>query len=176
MGLELINNLMEVFTAEDPMAFDHPDGDPWADFREIMRIEWKMDFTYKHVLGKYSKFFIELANHKFITTECPNCGKVWGIPRPLCADCLTITKWKELPGTGTLESFSVSQFVPSFMKVEIPYVLAMVKMDGADTLFTHQLRNYGHSTDNIKMDMPVKVAYATEKVDHPMLLMHFEPA
>ncbi len=131
---------MEVFTAEDPMAFDHPDGDPWADFREIMRIEWKMDFTYKHVLGKYSKFFIELANKKFVTTECPNCGKVWGIPRPLCSDCMSIRKWKELPGTGTLESFSVSQFVPSFMKVEIPYVLAMVKLDGADTLFTHQLQ------------------------------------
>jgi uncharacterized protein len=176
MGLELISNLMEVFTAEDPMPFEHPEGDPWADFREIMRIEWKMDFTYKHVLGKYSKFFIELANGKFVTTECPNCGKVWGIPRPLCADCLTITKWKELPGTGTLESYSVSHFVPSFMKVDIPYVLAMVKLDGATTLFTHQLRNYGDSTDTIKVGMPVKVAYATEPVTHPMLLMHFEPA
>jgi hypothetical protein len=176
MGLELVSNLMEVFTAEDPMAFQHPEGDPWADFREIMRIEWKMDFTYKHVLGKYSKFFIELANGKFVTTECPNCGKVWAIPRPLCADCLTITKWKQLPGTGTLESYSISNFVPSFMKVDIPYVLAMVKLDGADTLFTHQLRNYGDSTDAIKVGMPVRVAYATEPVTHPMLLMHFEPA
>jgi uncharacterized OB-fold protein len=175
MGLELISNLMNVFTAEDPMPFEHPDGDPWADFREGMRIEWKMDFTYKHVLGKYSKFFIELTNHKFLATECPGCGKVWAVPRPLCADCLTITKWKELPGTGTLHSFSVSEFVPSFMKVEVPYVLALVKMDGADTLFTHQLRNYGDSTDAVKTGMPVKVAYATEPVAHPMLLMHFEP-
>jgi len=62
------------------------------------------------------------------------------------------------------------------MKVEVPYVLALVKMDGADTLFTHQLRNYGDSTDSIKVGMPVKVAYATEPVNHPMLLMHFEPA
>ena len=86
---------------------------------------------------------------------------MWGIPRPLCSDCLTITKLKELPGTGTLHSFSISQFVPSFMKVEVPYVLALVKMDGADTLFTHQLQNYGDSTDVIKTGMPVKVAYAT---------------
>jgi uncharacterized OB-fold protein len=176
MGIDQIKNLMEVFTAEDPMAFQHPDGDPWADFREIMRIELKMDFTYKHILGKYSKFFIELANKKFVTTECKNCGKVWGIPRPLCSDCMSITSWKELPGTGTLESYSVSNFVPSFMKVEIPYVLAIVKLDGADTLFTHQLRNYGDSTDALKTGMKVKVAYTDEKVDHPMLLMHFEPA
>jgi uncharacterized protein len=176
MGLEQINTLMEVFTADDPMPFMHPDGDPWKDFREVMRIEWKMDFTYKHVLGKYSKFFIELANKKFVTTECPGCGKVWGMPRPVCADCLTITKWKELPGTGTLVGYSVSQFVPAFMKVDIPYVLSVVKLDGADTPFTHQLRNYGDTTDNIKVGMPVKVAYTDEKVDHPLLLMHFEPA
>lgn len=175
MGLDQINTLMEVFTAEDPMPFEHPDGDPWADFRQIMRIEWKMDFTYKHVLGKYSRFFIELAEKKFITTECPGCGKVWGIPRPVCADCLSITKWKELPGTGKLVGYSVSQFVPAFMKVEIPYVLSVVKLDGADTPFTHQLRNYGRVED-IKVGMPVKVAYTDEKVDHPLLLMHFEPA
>ena len=175
MGLELVSNLMEVYTAEDPMAFDHPEGDPWADFREIMRIEWTMDFKYKHVLGKYSKFFIELANRKFLATECKGCGKVWAIPRPLCSDCLSITRWKELSGKGTLESYSVSYFVPAFMEVEIPYILAMVRLDGADTLFTHQLRNYGE-LDNIKVGMPVKVAYATEPVDHPMLLMHFEPA
>ncbi len=175
MGLELISNLMEVFTAEDPMAFQHPEGDPWKDFRQIMRIEWKMNFTYKHILGKYSRFFIELANKKFFATECKNCGKVWAIPRPLCADCRSITRWKELPGTGTLESFSVSYFVPAFMKVETPYILAMVKLDGADTLFTHQMKNYGE-LDKIKVGMPVKVAYATEPVDHPMLLMWFEPA
>ncbi|MDY6796381.1 MAG: OB-fold domain-containing protein [Actinomycetota bacterium] len=175
MGEELIANLMEIFTAEDPVPFEHPEGDPWKDFREIMRIEWKMDFTYKHVLGKYSKFFIELLNRRFITTECPGCGKVWGIPRPLCPDCLTITRWKELPGTGTLASYSVSNFVPAFMDVETPYVLALAKMDGADTLFAHQLRNY-KSVDDIKVGMPVKVAYTTKPVNHPLLLMWFEPA
>jgi uncharacterized OB-fold protein len=87
---------------------------------------------------------------------------------------LSITRWKELPGTGTLESFSVSYFVPAFMKVEVPYVLSMVKLDGADTLFTHQLKNYGQLED-IRVGMPVKVAYATEPVSHPMLLMWFEP-
>ncbi len=91
MGLDQINNLMEVFTAEDPMAFAHPDGDPWTDFREIMRIEWKMDFTYKHILGKYSKFFIELANKKFVTTECTELRQGLGHSRARCAaDCMSI--------------------------------------------------------------------------------------
>ncbi len=37
------------------------------------------------------------------------------------------------------------------MKVEMPYVLAMVKLDGADSLFTHQLRNWGTDRTKIKI-------------------------
>ena len=62
------------------------------------------------------------------------------------------------------------------MKVELPYVLAMVKMDGADSLFTHQLRNWGTDRSKIKVGMPVKVVYAEEPEEHPLLLMWYEPA
>ena len=179
----LVKTKLHVFKADNPLGpklhwdpIQRGDEDPWADFRDIMRIEWKMEITYRHCLGKYSKFFIELENKKFFATECPKCSFVWGIPRPVCPDCLEITKWKELPGTGKLVSFSISEFVPAFMKVELPYVLAMVKMDGADSLFTHQLRNWGTDRSKIKVGMPVKVAYAKEPVEHPMLLMWYEPA
>jgi|GEM_PF-332540 len=179
----LVSTKLHVFKADDPVGpklhwdpIHRMDQDPWKDFRDIMRIEWKMEITYRHSLGKYSKFFIELENKKFFATECPKCGFVWGIPRPVCPECLAITTWKELPGTGTLVSYSISEFVPAFMKVELPYVLAMVKMDGADSLFTHQLRNWGTDRSKIKTGMPVKVAYTKEPVGHPMLLMWFEPA
>jgi uncharacterized protein len=179
----LVSTKLQVFKADDPIGpklhwdpIHRIDQDPWKDFREIMRVEWKMEITYRHSLGKYSKFFIELENKKFYATECPKCGFVYAIPRPVCPDCLAITKWKELPGTGTLASYSISEFVPAFMKVEMPYVLSMVKLDGADSLFTHQLRNWGTDRTKIKTGMPVKVAYTKEPVVHPMLLMWFEPA
>ena len=179
----LMKTKLHIFNADDPVGpklhwepLHRADQDPWKDFREILRIEWKMEITYRHCLGKYSKFFIELEKKKFLATECPVCGYVWAIPRPVCPTCLVICKWKELPGTGRLESFSISEFVPAFMKVELPYVLSMVKLDGADSLFTHQLRNWGADRTKIKIGMPVKVAYTKEPVDHPMLLMWFEPA
>jgi len=124
---------------------------------------------YRHSLGKYSKFFIELENKKFFATECPKCGFVYPIrgrlPR-LPGD----HQWKELPGTGTLASYSISEFVPAFMKVELPYVLAMVKLDGADSLLPIS-SGTGARTDKIKTGMPVKVAYSKVPVGHPMLLM-----
>jgi len=167
----LVKTKLHVFSADNPLGpklhwdpINREDEDPWKDFREIMRIEWKMEITYRHCLGKYSKFFIELENKKFFATECPKCSFVWAIPRPVC------------PGTGKLESFSISEFVPAFMKVELPYVLAMVKMDGADSLFTHQLRNWGTDRTKIKVGMPVKVAFAKQPVEHPMLLMWYELA
>lgn len=172
--MKKVLNKLEVFTAEDPMPFLHPEGDPWKDFREIERIKLEWNLSYRHCLGKYSRFFLELEKGRFLATECPNCGKVWATPRPVCADCLTICKWKELPGMGTLVSHSISEFVPAFMKVETPYVLALVRLDGADTLFAHQLKNYGRRED-IKDEMGVKVVYAKEPVAHPVLLMWFEP-
>lgn len=170
-----VNTKLEVFTVSDPMPLAHPEGDPWKDFREVEKVRLEWTLTYNHSLGKYSKFFLGLEEGKFYATQCPKCGKVWAIPRPVCADCLTICRWKELPGTGVLETFSVSEFVPSFMKVEIPYVLVMVRMDGApDTLFTHELKNYGKRED-IKVGMKVKVVYNDGPVEHPIKLMHFEP-
>jgi len=165
----------KLFTMEvaDPMG--RPKAkDEWKDFREIEKIELAWTFYYKHSLGKYSKFFIELEKGNFYATKCPKCGTVWAMPRPVCPNDLTICKWKKLTGKGTLVSHSISEFVPAFMKVKTPYVLAMVKLDGADTLFAHQLLGW-KKRDEIKDGMRVKVVYKKGPVIHPMQLMHFEP-
>ncbi|RLA97390.1 MAG: hypothetical protein DRG37_08175 [Deltaproteobacteria bacterium] len=181
----LVTTKLQVFETLDPMGPEMHwmkefvnEEDPWKDFRLIEKIQIDQHITYRHSLGKYSKFFIELENKRFFATKCPKCGQVWPIPRPVCPNDLTICKWVELPGTGTLVSHSISRFIPSFMRdrVDIPYVLAMVRMDGAPkTLFTHMLKNYGKEED-IYDGMRVKVAYSDKPVPHPLLLMWFEPA
>ena len=150
-------------------------GDPWEDFRdvEILDLHWEQD--YRHSLGKYSRFFSELENKRFLATKCPQCAKVWAPPRPLCPDCLQITEWHELSGKGSLASFSVMHYAPSMTAyLETPYVLAYVKLEGADTLFAHLLKNYC-SLDAIHIGMPVKVVYQDGPVEHPIHLMAFEP-
>jgi len=150
--------------------------DPWADFREVEKLSLEFTQQYRHSLGKYSKFFIELENKKFLATECAQCQKVFAPPRPLCPDCLCITSWKELAGTGKLETYSVIHFSPGtnddVRQLETPYVLAYVLLEGASTLFPHLLKT---DLDSIEMGMKVQVAYTDEPVDHPIHLMHFVP-
>lgn len=150
--------------------------DPWADFREaeIIGLEWAQQ--YKHSLGKYSKFFLALENGRFLATQCPQCQQTWSPPRPACPDCLAVTKWKELSGKGKLISWSVLHYAPKMLadRLPTPYVLAYVELEGATTLFAHLLNNYD-SLDQLSHGMPVQVVYSEGPVDHPIMLMAFEP-
>ncbi len=157
---------------EDPAGRE---PDPWADFREIELIGLNWEQSYRHSLGKYSRFFLELENRRFFGTRCSDCDKVWAPPRPLCPDCLSITSWIELTGRGSLAGFSVLHYAPAqAASLETPYVLAYVQLEGADTLFAHLLKNYG-DVDSVQIGMPVQVIYEDQPVDHPIHLMAFEP-
>ncbi len=167
-----VTNKLKQLTSPDPL---NRTPDPWADFRdvEVIGLEWTQN--YKHSLGKYSRFFLELENKRFFATRCQKCKKVWTPPRPVCPNDLTITKWVELSGRGHVVSFSVLHYAPAMLSfLETPYVLVYVKMAGADTLFAHLLQNYG-DLDQVQHGLPVHVVYNDGPVDHPIMLMAFEP-
>lgn len=168
-----VTSKLKQLTVENPMG---QSPDPWADFREIeiLGLEWTQN--YKHSLGKYSRFFLELENGRFLATTCSNCGDVWAPPRPVCPTCLQITQWTDLPGTGRLISWSVLHYAPKMLadRLQTPYVLAYVALDGATTLFAHLLNNFGSLTQ-LEYGLPVKIVYTEGSVDHPIMLMSFEP-
>ena len=173
MENKLVTSKLESFVATDPLAALRAE-DPWREFREIEKIELHWEQTYRHSLGKYSKFFLALEAQKLLATRCAHCDKVWLPPRPACADCLRITHWVELSGVGTLRGFSALHSAPAFVTEPTPYVLAYVQLDGAHTLFAHLLKNYG-APDNVQYGLCVKVVFATQPVAHPLHLMWFEP-
>jgi uncharacterized protein len=148
--------------------------DPWAAFREIEQLTLELTQRYTHSLGKYSRFFIELENKHFLATRCERCGTVYAPPRPLCRDCLAVTEWVELPGTGTVETYSVLHFSPGsnpdVEQLQTPYILAYVLLDGASTLFPHIL-----VSDTVSIGMRVKVQYVDHPVHHPIHLIRFVP-
>jgi uncharacterized OB-fold protein len=166
----------EVKSKKDVQAFPASEGDLWRDFREVERLTLTLTQTYTHTLGKYSRFFVELENGRFMATRCPSCGRTYAPPRPLCPGCLAVTVWVELAGTGTVETFSVLHFSPGsnadVAGLATPYVLAYVLMDGASTLFPHLL---DADPSQVSMGMRVKVAYVAHAVEHPIHLMRFVP-
>ena len=160
----------------DIQTIDNAPNDDWEAFRQVERISLSLTQHYKYSLGKYSKFFIELENKRFMATECPDCGRVYTPARPLCPDCLKITDWIELDGEGTVETFSILHFSPNsnedIQALETPYILAYVLLDGASTLFPHLLKC---DLDDVKMGLRVAIHYTDDPVHHPIHLMHFIP-
>jgi uncharacterized OB-fold protein len=150
--------------------------DPWSDFRLVERLNLEFTQTYTHSLGKYSRFFVELENGRFMATHCDQCQRVYAPPRPLCPDCLKSTRWVELAGTGTVETFSVLHFSPGsnpdIEQLATPYVLVYVLLDGASTLFPHLL---DAPPESVQIGMRVRVHYVDCPVFHPIHLMRFVP-
>ena len=164
----------DVQTASVPLQ---PTPDPWADFRQIEVITLEMTQSYTHSLGKYSRFFIELEHGRFFATRCHACGKTYAPPRPLCPDCLKVTEWVELPGAGTVETYSVMHFASGInddVRAQgLPMAFAYVLLDGASTLFPHWLHC---DPARVHAGMRVKVAYTQQPVHHPIHLMYFVEA
>ncbi len=167
-----VQSKIDVQQAENPL----PGDDRWADFRQIERITLELTQTYRHSLGKYSRFFLELEHGRFFATHCTTCDRTYAPPRPLCPQCLQVTHWRELAGSGTLETWSVLHFGPGsnadVEALETPYVLAYVLLDGASTLFPHILQAEPRS---LHAGMRVRVAYRDDPVSHPLHLMYFVP-
>ena len=152
------------------------ENDVWAAFRQIERITVTLTQSYRYSLGKYSRFFIELEQQRFMATGCGDCGRVYAPPRPVCPDCLSVTDWVELSGQGEVKTFSVLHFSPGtnadVRSLAAPYVLAYVLLDGADTLFPHLLKA---PLEEVHIGMRVRVAWNSQTVDHPIHLMYFAP-
>lgn len=156
-----------------------PDGgpeDPWREFGQVERITLDLTQAYRYSLGKYSRFFIELENQRFLATRCGDCAKVYAPPRPLCPVCLRPTAWTELTGEGAVETWSLLHFSPGsnadVRALGTPYALAYVLLDGADTLFPHLLKA---PPDQVERGLRVRIEYNSEPVQHPIHLMYFVP-
>lgn len=94
------------------------------------------DYLYSY--GGISPFFRTLKEEaRLLGTKCKGCGKVWCPPRTDCGDCYGQTTWVDLPGTGAvrgaIEVFYVPRNYSLHQYIDMPYVLALIQLDGADT-------------------------------------------
>lgn len=160
----------------DHQRNDLPEEHPWTEFVEQITVSFALQQEYRHSLGRYSRFFAELANGRFFATRCPKCKKVYAPPRTLCPECQIISEWVELSGKGTVKTFSELHFnagigadVASF-KGTLFLVYAL--MDGSHTLFPHLLRC---DAERLTIGLRVKTHYVSGPVSHPLHLMHFVP-
>ena len=112
--------------------------------------------------------------------KCGNCGSIFLGERSVCSKCFARDKMStiRLEETGTLYSFSV--VYRSFPGIDVPYVSAIVELEGGGTV-KGNLINIDPDPDKIKFGMPIKLTYGDalgrkDKEGNSYLSYFFEPA
>ncbi|MBE0480966.1 MAG: Zn-ribbon domain-containing OB-fold protein [Dehalococcoidia bacterium] len=109
---------------------------------EYMVIYRPHGVLYNHSYGLVSKFFKGLIDGKLLGTRCPLCKTVYCPPRMHCwnpACRVADADWTDLPLKGRVHTFSVMLFSADAFLEMLPFVLAYVQIEGADTALPIQV-------------------------------------
>jgi len=128
-----------------------------------MIVEKPHGVTYQHSLGLVSKFFEGLLDKELWGTTCPECGTTYLPPRAHCWNprCkVSETVWRMMPMEGEIWTYSVMLFSATAFMEKLPFVLAYVKVDDADTALPMQIK--GIRPEDVYIGMRVHLDFIDE--------------
>ena len=77
-----------------------------------------------------SRFWDELANGRFFTTQCDTCGKMTFPPKSFCPHCWSKqVQWREILTGATVYSETMVHIAPAVFAHEAPYRLCIADLD-----------------------------------------------
>lgn len=121
------------------------------------------------------RFFAALRDHgKIIATRCTACERTYLPPRMSCHECFAeLTTWVDVADTGTLTAFTIVREAGMLQQMPPPYVVGLVKLDGADTALVHYLGEV--EPEAVKVGMRVRVVLAEERSGNIRDIRYFKP-
>lgn len=140
-------------------------------------VEGKLALPYTYFVGRVgSKWLTTMRDEKKIMgIKCDKCNKVYVPPRQNCDVCMVdISKnWVDIKDTGEITNYTIVRYKDKHLPKEPPYVLAMIKLEGADTPMAHIVEEV--DLDKVKVGMKVKAVFAQETRDTILEIDHFKP-
>jgi uncharacterized OB-fold protein len=140
-------------------------------------VEGKMALPYSYFAGRVgSRFITALRDQKKIRgIRCDKCNKVFVPPRQTCEKCLADIRdnWVDLGDTGEIVNFTVVRYADGHLPRKPPFVLAMIRLDGADTPLIHIVE--GLEPEQVAIGRRVKAVFADETTSTILDIDHFEP-
>jgi len=114
---------------------------------------------------------------KLAASKCNKCGTMLLPPQPRCFVCQNDKfDWVELPGTGTIYTYTVVRHPlrPGLDQV-VPYAAGVVELDGTQGAGARVQANFINcDVEKIRIGDRVKVVF--EKVSDTYTVYRFEPA
>ncbi len=141
-------------------------------------VEGKLALPYTYFAGRVgSKFLTTIRDEKKIMgIKCNSCNKVFVPPRQTCDVCLEDIRdnWVDVQNTGEVTNFTVVRYDDKHLPRKAPYVLAMIKLDGADSSLVHVVE--GVDVDKVTKGLKVQAVFAEESTGTILDVDHFVPA
>jgi acyl dehydratase len=140
-------------------------------------VEGNLALPYQYFAGRTgSRFLIALRDEKKIKgLRCEKCKKVFVPPRSTCERCFSdiSENWVDLKDTGTVTGFTVVRYAEPHQPVKAPYILALIKLDGADTAIPHIVK--GIPISQMRVGLRAKAVFAKKTTSTIMDIDHFRP-
>jgi uncharacterized OB-fold protein len=140
-------------------------------------VEGKLALPYTYFAGRVGSTFITTLRdqRKIMGVKCNACSKVFVPPRQTCERCMEDIRdnWVTLSDTGEVVNFTVVRYDDKHLPRKAPFVLAMIKLDGADTPMAHIVE--GIEPENMTEGLKVKAVFADQTTNTILDIDHFEP-
>ena len=147
------------------------------DTTDCFVVEGKLALPYTYFAGRVgSKFLTTIRDEKKIMgIKCNSCNKVFVPPRQTCDVCLEDIRdnWVDVQNTGEVTNFTVVRYDDKHLPRKAPYVLAMIKLDGADSSLVHVVE--GVAVDKMAKGLKVQAVFAEETTGTILDIDHFVP-
>lgn len=143
----------------------------------VQSIRTPARLDYQFTAGRATTRFLQaVAQKRLVGQRCPVCQKVYVPPRGACpTDGVPTTDEVELGHTGTVTTFCVVnvQFYGNVM--ELPYVSALIQLDGSDIPLMHLIQEIPY--DQVHMGMRVEAVWVPDDELAPTLesIRYFRP-
>jgi uncharacterized OB-fold protein len=146
-----------------------------TDKKDAFVVEGKLALPYQYFAGRTgSRFILGLRDDKKIRgTRCDTCNKVFVPPRQVCDRCFEKIedKWVDAGPEGTVTGYTVIRYAEPHQPEKPPYILALIKLDNADTPIAHIVK--GVPASQMKTGMRVYPVFAKKTMDSILDISHF---
>jgi len=137
----------------------------------------KMVLPVQYFAGRAgSQFIISLRDErKILGVKCPQCKKVYVPPREYCEKDFTKLdeNWVEVGNQGVVANFTVVHYNDKHLPLKAPYILALIKLDGADTPIAHIVSDI--DPEKVSIGLRVEAVFADKTTNTILDIDHFAP-
>ncbi len=142
-----------------------------------IKLQGSIEISYEWSAGVAgSRFFQEIRDNKRIMgTKCPKCGRVLVPPRIFCEECFVdVEEWVEVSSKGELVTFGESYLGTDGSKLKEPWIVGIIRLDGADGGLIHYIGEA--RPEELKIGMRMEAVFNEKRNGNILDIKHFRPS